>query len=69
MWAEKCAKMNGHFPYPLLDMMTGVQRAAFYTVVGIASCGAGTVAVRLQAKLTKPTLQARASTNNSKKSS
>ncbi|CCF51077.1 hypothetical protein NDA11_001675 [Ustilago hordei] len=50
-WAEKCAKMNGHFPYPLLDIMNRPQRFGFYAVCGVAAAIMGVLLTRLQANV------------------
>ncbi|GJN87148.1 hypothetical protein Rhopal_000093-T1 [Rhodotorula paludigena] len=30
LWMERCAKINGAYPYPMLDPMTPAQRSVFY---------------------------------------
>nr|CDI55341.1 conserved fungal protein [Melanopsichium pennsylvanicum 4] len=54
LWAEQCAKMNGHYPYPLLDIMTWPQRTTFYAAAGISACFVGLALTRLQMKMHGP---------------
>ncbi|SPO29759.1 uncharacterized protein UTRI_05581 [Ustilago trichophora] len=49
LWAEKCAKMNGHYPYPLLGLMNTPQRVGFFAAAGALACFVGSVVTRLQA--------------------
>lgn len=52
LWAEKCAKMNGHFPYPLLEIMNATQRFAFYGAVSVFVGVVGLLVTKLQARIT-----------------
>ncbi|CDS01574.1 hypothetical protein [Sporisorium scitamineum] len=51
LWAERCAEKNGHYPYPLLDILSTPQRIALYSGAGTAACLVGLVVLRLQAKV------------------
>ncbi|TKY88804.1 hypothetical protein EX895_002435 [Sporisorium graminicola] len=51
LWAERCAEKNGHYPYPLLDILSTPQRIALYGGAGTAACLVGYVLPRLQAKV------------------
>ncbi|CBQ69300.1 conserved hypothetical protein [Sporisorium reilianum SRZ2] len=51
LWAERCAGKNGHYPYPLLDILSTPQRVALYSGAGAAACLTGFVVTRLQAKV------------------
>ncbi len=48
LWAEKCAKMNGHYPYPLLDILSTVQRIALYVGSGVVACLVGSAVTKIQ---------------------
>ena len=43
--------MNGHYPYPLLEIMNTPQRTAFYCAAGTVAGIVGLAITRLQARL------------------
>ncbi|EST09437.1 FAR-17a/AIG1-like protein [Kalmanozyma brasiliensis GHG001] len=51
LWAEKCAKMNGHYPYPLLDILSTAPRLALYGASGVVACAVGLTVTKLQASV------------------
>lgn len=51
LWAGKCASMNGHYPYPLLDILSAPQRVALYVGAGALASLAGVAVIRLQARV------------------
>lgn len=51
VWVEKCAQMNGHFPYPLLQMLNLPQRIALYAASGVVAALVGQSAIKVHAGL------------------